>query len=313
MSKPEGPYRPPLRLVLFALLFAGGLVPLALLDVLVIGAVSRAGRQVETALLVAAPVLLLALVAWVSSGWAARRLLRPLGRYSAGLARLRRGELDTWVSPGGEVREIAELSEGLNRVSATTSETVRRLRREARDAETLATDAMRLFRQAVQAREPLTKHHPGLLEAYTEAVTRQLAETSGELESAEIAMSPFERSPEAEPEPADRRAEPRFGIGDLVLSGPIGARIVDVSAVGLGLETMERLTVGHEARFELAARARRLRIPGSPVWCRLVRTVATASGDRVPVYRAGVRFAAAFSHADRDELLEIAQTHRDVA
>lgn len=313
MSNPEGPYRPPLRLVLFALLFAGGLAPLVVLDVLLLGAAPRAGRELQTALLVATPVLLLALMTWMISGWAARLLLQPLGRFSAGLARLRRAELDTWVSPGGAVREIAELSEGLNRMSATTSETVRRLRREARDAETLATDAMRLFRQAVQAREPLTKHHPGLLEAYTEAVTRQLADSSAELESAEIAMSPFERSPEAGAEPADRRAEPRFGIGDLVLSGPVGARVVDVSAVGLGLETMERLAIGHETRFELASRARRLRIPGSPVWCRLVRTVATASGDRVPVYRAGVRFAAAFSTADRDELLEIAQTHRDVA
>lgn len=303
----------PLRRLTFALLFAGGLVPLAVADVLLITAAPRGGRALETAALVVLPVLLLAVLAWVCSGWAAEMVVVPLRRLQAGLVELTRGRFETWVSPNGAVREVAVLSEALNRMAAQTHATIRKLRREERDSETLATDAMRLFRQAVEAREPLARHHPGLFEAYTGAVTRQLAEPTAEFESAEIAMSPFERPQEASPEAAERRAQPRYDIGDLLLNGPVGARILDVSATGLGLETMERLSVGREARFELVEPSRRLRIPGRPIWCRLVRTVGTASGDRVPVYRAGVLFADAFSHADRDRLLEIAQTHWDVA
>ncbi len=59
--------------------------------------------------------------------------------------------------------------------------------------------------------------------------------------------------------------------------------------------------------------ARRLRIPARAVWCKLVRTLKTATGDLVPVYRAGVRFAEIFSHAEREQLLELVQAYRRVA
>jgi len=91
------------------------------------------------------------------------------------------------------------------------------------------------------------------------------------------------------------------------------ARILDVGSIGMKLETMENLPLGRQATFELVARSRRLRIPGRVAWCRLVRTVKTAAGDQVPVYRAGVRFAESFSAGTRDELLEIIRTHRQVA
>lgn len=303
-----------MRGLLFALFFLGGLVPLALVDLLLVSAASRDGRGLETAAILAAPALLLAILAWVFSGWAADVVVEPMRRLSEACGRLARGRFDTWVTPGGAVNELASLSNEFNRMAALTHETVLRLRRGERESATLATDAMRLFQQAVQAKEPLTKHHPGLLEAYSQAVTRQLAEHADEFESAELAMSPFKRRPDAEAEDkAERRTQPRYEIDDVVLNAPVGARILDVSAVGLGLESMERLTLGREDSFEVADRARRLRIPASAVWCKLVRTVKTASGDRVPVYRAGVRFAETFSAADRDELLEIVQTHRHVA
>lgn len=305
--------QPPLRGVLFALLLVGGLVPLLLVDTLLVSAAPRDGRLLETGAIVAVGAVLLVALAWVLSGWAASLLVEPARRLSEALGVLARGRFETLVSPGGTVREMADLGEELNRMSALTRKRVRRLRQTERDSETLASDAMRLFRQAVQAKEPLTRHHPGLLEAYSGAVARQLGDRGARFEPSEIALSPFT---DPGPEPArqrDTRAQPRYEVDELSVRAPVGARILDVGATGMGLETMENLPFGRLDTFEIVGRSRRLRVPGQVAWCRLVRTVKTAAGDLVPVYRAGVRFGETFSIGARQELLEIIRTHRQVA
>lgn len=301
----------PLRDLLFVLLVASGTVPLALVDYLLLGMAPRGGRLLETGVIIVVPWLLLVGLSWLFAGWAAAAIAAPARRLSESLAGIARGSYDTWFSSGGAVSELADLSDELNLMSARTREAVDRLRRSERDSANLATDAMRVFRQAVEAKQPLTKHHPGLLEAYSRAVSQHLAVPRTELESSEIALSPFSEPADSEAE--ERRAQPRFETGDLVVRAPVGARIIDVSPAGLGLESLERLALGRPDSYELVEGSRRLRIPGRAVWCRLVRTVKTASGDQVPVYRAGVVFSHEFSRADRNELLEIVQTHRHVA
>jgi len=304
--------QPPLRGVLFAILLLGGLIPLALADTLLLSAAPRAGRLLETGLIVAGGALLLAVLAWILSGLAAAALVGPARRLAEGMEGLARGRLETWVTPSGAVRELAELSDELNRMGALTLKRVRALERSERDNAALATDSMRLFRQAVEAKEPLTKHHPGLLEAYSRAVSRQLGERASTFESSEISLSPF-TDPETKPRARDTRAQPRYPVADLMVQAPVGARILDVGSIGMQLETMENLPLGRRDIFELVARSRRLRIEGRVTWCHLVRTVKTAAGDRVAVYRAGVRFGESFSGGARDVLLEIIRTHRQVA
>ena len=304
--------QPPVRGVLFTLLFVGGLIPLAAADYLLLAAAPRDGRLLETGLIVAAGLLLLAALAWLLSGWAAAAMAGPVRRLAEGMDELAGGRFDTWVDPAGGIRELAELSDELNRMSALTLKRVRALEQSKRDNGALATDSMRLFRQAVQAKEPLTKHHPGLLEAYSRAVARQLGDRAKTFESSEISLSPF-TDPESKPPAPDTRAQPRYTVADLMVRRPVGARILDVGSIGMQLETMEKLPLGRQDVFELVGRARRLSIPGRVAWCRLVRTVKTAAGDRVAVYRAGVRFDESFSTGDRDELLEIIRTHRQVA
>ncbi len=312
MAESKGLQKLPLRDLLFVLLVANGTVPLAVVNYLLLGMAPRDGRLLETALIVVVPWLLLLGLSWLFAGWAAGTVAAPARRLSDSLVEIARDSYDTWFSTGGAVSELATLSDELNLMSARTRETVDRLRRSERDSANLATDAVRVFRQAVEAKEPLTKHHPGLLEAYSRAVARHLAAPRAELESSEIALSPF-AEPDAESEVKERRAQPRFETGDLVVRTPVGARVIDVGPAGLGLESLERLALGRQECYELAEGRHRLQIPGRTVWCRLVRTVKTASGDQVPVYRAGVVFSREFSHADRNELLEIVQNHRHVA
>ena len=305
--------QPPLRGVLFTLLLLGGLVPLVVVDYLLVSAAPRDGRLLETGAIIAGSALLLVALAWILSGWAAAAVVEPVRRLSSAMSGLARGRFETWVSPSGAVHELAGLADDLNRMSALTLQTVRRLQQSERDSATLATDAMRLFQQAVQAKEPLTKHHPGLLEAYSKAVVRRLADRASEFESSEISLSPFT---DAEKDPSrtrDTRSQPRYEVDDLAVQAPVGAKIFDVGSLGMGLETMEKLPLGGQDTFEIVARSRRLRVPGRVAWCRLVRTVKTATGDRVPVYRAGVRFGESFSTGARQDLLEIIQAHRQVA
>jgi hypothetical protein len=303
----------PLRAVLFALLLLCGLIPLALLDYLLISAAPRAGRLLETGGLIAAGGLLLAVLAWVFSGWAVAVVAEPARRLAAALGELSRGRFQIWVSPAGGVHEMAELSDELNRMSSLTRNRVRKLQQAERDSATLASDAMRLFQQAVQAKEPLTKHHPGLLEAYSGAVARQLGERAAEFESSEISLSPF-IDPVKEPtEERASREQPRYEVESLMISGPVGARVLDVGLIGMGLETVEKLPLSRQQTFEIVARSRRLCIPGHIVWCRLVRTLKTAGGDQVPVFRAGVRFDDPLSIGTREELLEVIRGHRQVA
>ncbi len=304
--------QPPLRGVLFTLLLLGGLIPLVVVVFLQVSTVPRDGRLLETGLIVGGSAVVLVALAWILSGWAASAVVEPAHSLSEALAGLARGRFETWVKPTGAVREMAQLSDDLNRMAALTLKTVRQLEQSGSDNAALATDAMRLFQQAVQAKEPLTKHHPGLLEAYSKAVARQLGDRASEFESSEISLSPFV-DPENEPQTRDTRAQPRYEVEDLVVHAPVGARIVDVGSLGMRLETMEKLPLGRRDTFELVARSRRLRIPGQVAWCRLVRTVKTSSGDQVPVYRAGVKFADSFPASTREELLEIIRTHRQVA
>lgn len=304
--------QPPLRAVLFTLLLLCGLIPLVIVDYLLVSAAPRAGFLLETGAIVAGSTLLLAVLAWILSGWAAAVVADPARRLSEALAGLSQGRFETWVSPAGAVHELAGLSDDLNRMSALTLKKVRELQQSGRDNATLATDAMRLFQQAVQAKEPLTKHHPGLLEAYSKAVARQLGDRATEFESSEISLSPF-IDPDKEPRTKDTRTQPRYEVDDLMVNAPVAARILDVGSFGMKLETMENLPLGRQDTFELVARSRTLRVPGHVTWCRLVRTIKTAGGDLVPVYRAGVRFGESFSLEIRDQLLEIIRTHRQVA
>ncbi len=301
-----------LRGILFALFLAAGALPLAVADLWLIAAAPRAGMVLETAAIVVAGVLLLVALAWLVSRHLAEAITAPAGRLAAACDEIRRGRPDSWVSTAGAVRDMADLARAFNQMSARLRDRVQRLETAERDSAQLAQEWMKLIEETMKARQPLTGNHPDLLAAYSRAKAHQLAAAGPAVEPMIEGLSEALATAGAA-DRDERRADDRLAVRNLRVTAPVGARVVDVSGGGMGLETIEQLAAGTGAPFELVEAGRRLEIPGRAVWCRMVRTLRTESGDRVPVYRVGVRFEKAFAVVERERLLELVQAHRRVA
>jgi hypothetical protein len=69
------------------------------------------------------------------------------------------------------------------------------------------------------------------------------------------------------------------------------ARVLDLGPAGAHIATTSALRVGAPYAFTLEVLGARRRLRGRVRWCRLVATRAAASGDRAPVYRAGIAWS----------------------
>jgi hypothetical protein len=103
------------------------------------------------------------------------------------------------------------------------------------------------------------------------------------------------RSKRADPTANDgleKRSHARLPVEDV--SGGFrfstNAKIVNLSLDGMSLETSDYLQVGRSYSLRLTHEEEELSLGGSVVWCRMVGTTRTESGDSIPVYSAGLQF-----------------------
>ena len=88
-----------------------------------------------------------------------------------------------------------------------------------------------------------------------------------------------------------RRQVRRFHAGRVSFrSSRLDARLVNLSANGVAIETSDPPRIGAEVLCELESDQTLALIPGEVRWCRLGGTTSDEAGDVVPVYRAGLRF-----------------------
>ena len=78
------------------------------------------------------------------------------------------------------------------------------------------------------------------------------------------------------------------------------ARILNLSLDGMALETSDYLQVGRSYTLKLRHEDEELTLRGRVVWCRMVGTAPSESGDAAPVYSAGLQFEDLLSGAARE-------------
>ncbi len=94
----------------------------------------------------------------------------------------------------------------------------------------------------------------------------------------------------ARPSRPTRRAR-RFHAAQVSFrSARLNARLLNLSALGVAIETSNPPRIGAELQCELENEQTFALIPGEVRWCRLGGTASDEAGDVVPVYRAGIHF-----------------------
>ena len=109
-------------------------------------------------------------------------------------------------------------------------------------------------------------------------------------------------------ETPERRRSRRYQVpevhGSLVLS--MDAQVLDISFSGMAFETNTRLIPHRTYSFKVGHAASSISLAGTVVWCFLKGTQRAASGEVVPVYRAGIEFDKVLSEKSH-ELLQFLQ------
>lgn len=113
----------------------------------------------------------------------------------------------------------------------------------------------------------------------------------------------------SQPESEQRRF-PRYEVtglgGHLVV--PIPIRVLNMSLGGLALETNSYLQFGRAYTLKLQGGGQNLSLTGTVAWCSLGKTTRSLQGEILPVYRAGLKFAALSGDRSRD-LWDLIRSH----
>jgi hypothetical protein len=100
----------------------------------------------------------------------------------------------------------------------------------------------------------------------------------------------------------DRRRSKRYNVdtihGNLLYSTDIN--IVDISLGGVAIETSKRLNISKEYSLKIKYKDSILNLRGIIVWSLLSRTKTQKTGEVVPVYKAGMKFAPSMDEKTRE-------------
>jgi hypothetical protein len=100
----------------------------------------------------------------------------------------------------------------------------------------------------------------------------------------------------------DRRRSKRYNVdtihGNLLYSADIN--IVDISLGGVAIETSKRLNISKEYSLKIKYKDSILNLRGIIVWSLLSRTKTQKTGEVIPVYKAGMKFAHSMDEKTRE-------------
>lgn len=110
---------------------------------------------------------------------------------------------------------------------------------------------------------------------------------------------------------SERRCYPRYEVTDLTgsLVVPVTIEVLNLSLGGMAVETSSCLQFGREYTLKLdGGDGLEVSLSGSVAWCSLRRTSRSGSGEVVPIYRAGLKFASLDSEYSQG-LWNLIQSH----
>jgi hypothetical protein len=292
-----------MRRILFILIALVGLVPLLLNSFMLVQSATEDLGKARALWVVAGTAMLLLLAAWAVAGWLASLFEEDLARFRNAIRRVARGNYEGWIRHGGAGRETRDLGEALNRMAGNLAEDEGRLEREVKESRAVATQSLEFIEELLRARVPLAKHHPGLVESYSrELVARKReSETTPEAQGfmREVMSAILGRKGRA----FVRRRDPRYFARTLWLAAPVAARITDLSASGMRVESLHSPQGEDPRAFTIVNGEETVTLSASVRWCKLVSTERTKDGETVAVYRAGVGFSEDLPRRVRDQLL----------
>lgn len=88
----------------------------------------------------------------------------------------------------------------------------------------------------------------------------------------------------------ERRRERRQPSRYLRFWSPVLGEIIDLSADGMAVKTLDELVAGACYAFKFRRRARVIRLTGRVRWCRAEGSVLRADGTRRTLFKAGIVF-----------------------
>ena len=88
----------------------------------------------------------------------------------------------------------------------------------------------------------------------------------------------------------EKRCRPRHRALYLRFHSPMPGEIVNLSELGMAIETLIDLPPGYELTFRLRRNGSQLELRGWIRWCRAVRAISTSVGKELKVFHSGVEF-----------------------
>jgi hypothetical protein len=292
-----------MRRTLFLVMILVGGIPLTLSTVWLIRDAPREGRLLETAWIVVVSAALLVLLAAFLSRNLSFVLRRELSELGDTLSRLDPGEEQAQKRQATATRELQDLSLTLDELTRFVQEHTQNLRTTEQESRELATDSLKLFAEAARGRAPHTKPHPGLAASFSRALAAEQGHLDEGGETTNLLDALLDTLDQEEPGLIERRTCPRYPGHSLQVDTPVLAKVIDLSATGMGLEGLHRPPFEGEKVFSVLSEADRIEIRGKVCWCKMVSTLYTTEGDTLPVYRAGISFGRRLSPSTRERLL----------
>ena len=100
----------------------------------------------------------------------------------------------------------------------------------------------------------------------------------------------------------DRRQTVRRQVSYLRFFSPLPGTVLNLSEIGMALESMVKMDIGQEYRFRIRHRVRLFSLAGRVRWCQISRVLSSSNGRTLSLYHAGIEFSSALPDHDLEFL-----------